>query len=55
MVSHVVRLNAGPLAIATNPRHSRQSIACAKWIQALVTHETRVIVPEIADYDVRRE
>ena len=55
MVSHVVRLDAGPLGIATNPRRSRQSVACAQWLQALVTHGTRVMVPEIADDDVRRE
>jgi hypothetical protein len=55
VVSHVVRLDAGPLGIATHPRRSRQRIACAQWIQALVTHETRVMVPEMADYEVRRE
>lgn len=55
MVSQVVLLDAGPLGIATNPRRSRQSVACAQWLQASVTHGTRVIVPEIADYEVRRE
>jgi hypothetical protein len=55
VVSHVVLLDAGPLGIATNPRRSRQSVACAQWLQALVTHGARVIVPEIADYEVRRE
>jgi hypothetical protein len=55
VVSHVVLLDAGPLGLATNPRRSRQSVACAQWVQALVTHGTRVIVPEIADYEVRRE
>jgi predicted nucleic acid-binding protein len=55
MVSQVVLLDAGPLGIATNPRRPRQSVACAQWLQALVTHGTRVIVPEIADYEVRRE
>jgi hypothetical protein len=52
MVSHVVLFDAGPLGIATNPRRSRQSVACAQWLQALGTH---VIVPETADYEVRRE
>ncbi len=55
MVSHVVLLDAGPLGLATNPRRSRQSVACAQWVQAIVTHGMRVIVPEIADYEVRRE
>ena len=55
MVSQVVLLDAWPLGIATNPRRSRQSAACTQWLQALVTHGTRVIVPEIADYEVRRD
>jgi predicted nucleic acid-binding protein len=55
VVSHVVLLDAGPLGIAINPRHSRHSVACAQWLQAFVAHRTHVIVPEIADYEVRRE
>jgi predicted nucleic acid-binding protein len=54
-VSHTVLLDAGPLGLVTNPRRSRQSIACAQWLQALVRRGSRVIVPEIADYEVRRE
>jgi predicted nucleic acid-binding protein len=54
-VSRVVLLDAGPLGLVTNPQRSRQSLACAQWLQALVTHGLRVIVPEIADYEVRRE
>ena len=54
-MSHTVLLDAGPLGLVTNPRRSRPSIACAQWLQALVGHGSRVIVPEIADYEVRRE
>ena len=54
-MSQVVLLDAGPLGLVTNPRRSQQSIACAQWLQALVAHGSRVIVPEIADYEVRRE
>jgi hypothetical protein len=55
VVSHTVLLDAGPLGLMTNPRRSRQSIACAQWLQALVGHGSRVLVPEVADYEVRRE
>lgn len=55
MVSRVVFLDTGPLGLATNPRRSPQSIACAQWLQTLVIHGIRVIVPEIADYEIRRE
>jgi predicted nucleic acid-binding protein len=54
MVSHTVLLDAGPLGLVTNPRRSRQSIACAQWLQAIVGHGSRVLVPKIADYEVRR-
>jgi len=50
-----VLLDTGPLGLVTNPRRSPQSVACAQWLQALVAHSIRVIVPEIADYEVRRE
>lgn len=54
-MSQVVVLDTGPLGLVTNPRRSPQSVACAQWLQALVAHGLRVIVPEIADYEVRRE
>lgn len=54
-MSEVVLLDAGPLGLVTNPRRSQQSVACAQWVQALVARGRRVIVPEIADYEVRRE
>ena len=54
-MSQVVLLDTGPLGLVTNPRRSPQSVACAQWLQALVAHGIRVIVPEIADYEVRRE
>jgi predicted nucleic acid-binding protein len=50
-----VLLDTGPLGLVTNPRRSPQSVACAQWLQALVARGIRVIVPEIADYEVRRE
>ncbi len=54
-MSQVVLLDAGPLGLVTNPKRSPQSIACAQWLQSLVGSGTRVILPEIADYEVRRE
>ena len=54
-MSRVVLLDAGPLGLVTNPRHSPQNLACAQWLGALVAGGLRVIVPEIADYEIRRE
>jgi predicted nucleic acid-binding protein len=55
VVSHIVLLDAGPLGLVTNPRRSRQSVACAQWLQTFVGRGSRVLVPEIADYEVRLE
>ena len=54
-MSRAILLDAGPLGLATNPKLSPQSRACAKWIQSHVAMGNRVIIPEIADYEVRRE
>ena len=55
MVASLVLLDAGPLGLVTNPNPSPQALACTQWLRALVLAGTRVIVPEIADYEVRRE
>lgn len=48
-------LDAGPLGLVTNPNVSPQGLACAHWLQNAVMENVRGIVPEIADYEVRRE
>ena len=55
MVSAVVLLDAGPLGLLANPKHSVQPMACRRWVAAMQAANRRVIVPEIADFEVRRE
>ena len=55
VAASVVVLDAGPLGLVTNPNPSPQALACTQWLRTLVLAGTRVIVPEIADYEVRRE
>lgn len=54
-MSRVIVLDTGPLGLVTNPKLSDESVACAQWLQTLITSGSRVIIPEIADYEVRRE
>lgn len=54
-MSKTVLLDAGPIGLVTNPKLSPESNACTRWLQTLVNSDIRVIVPEIADYEVRRE
>lgn len=54
-MSRVVLLDAGPLGLVTNPKLSLSSAACTEWLQRLVSGRVRILLPEIADYEVRRE
>lgn len=54
-MSGVVLLDAGPLGLVTNPKRSPVATACAQWLQSLLNSGWRVILPEICDYEVRRE
>lgn len=54
-MSRVVLLDSGPLGLVTNPRLSPKSLECVEWLQGLLARGADVVVPEIADYEVRRE
>lgn len=54
-MSRVIVLDTGPLGLVTNPKLSAESVACAQWLQAHIKSGSRAIIPEIADYEVRRE
>jgi len=54
-VSRIILLDSGPLGLVTNPRNSADTFECNRWLRLLLAAGTRVLVPEIADYEVRRE
>ena len=54
-MKRIVLLDAGPLGLVTNPKLSPQSMACNQWLQSLLLDGVHILVPEIADYEVRRE
>ena len=51
----VVLLDAGPLGLVTNPKMSLEAAQSNQWLKTLILNNVRVLVPEIADYEVRRE
>ena len=55
MVARYVILDTGPLGLVTNPILSAISQSCTRWLQSLLRYGVRVIVPEIADDEIRRE
>ena len=54
-MSVVILLDAGPLGLITNPRASQETRACNQWLESLALKEIEVKIPEIADFEVRRE
>lgn len=50
-----VVLDTGPLGLMSNPKGARENADCRAWAAHLVDHGVRVIIPEIADYELRRE
>src|SRR5262249_50083390 len=54
-MSMVIVLDTGPMGMITNPNASGANRECYQWMEALVLQGARVWVPEIADYEVRRE
>jgi predicted nucleic acid-binding protein len=54
-MSAVIVLDATPLGILVHPRNPPHAAACRQWVGALLREGRRVILPEIADYEVRRE
>ena len=51
----VLLLDSGPLGMLTNPKSTPLNLECKQWMKKLLLKGYRVILPEIADYEVRRE
>jgi predicted nucleic acid-binding protein len=54
-MSRVILLDSGPLGMVTNPKAKGIPLACQLWLKSLLRRGERVAIPEIADYEVRRE
>jgi predicted nucleic acid-binding protein len=48
----IVLLDTGPLGILVHPRISQE---CQDWLEDILLKEYQVVLPEIADYELRRE
>lgn len=54
-MSLTVFLDTGPLGLITNPNRPPNAAACLQWAVDMMTAGHRLLVPAIADYEVRRE
>ncbi len=57
-MSPLIVLDAGPVGLITNPKESEEARACRKnelGLRHMLVLGHRVMLPEISDYEVRRE
>jgi predicted nucleic acid-binding protein len=48
-------LDSGPLGMVTNPRASGLTLECQLWLDRQIQARSTILIPEITDYEVRRE
>lgn len=54
-MTRAVVLDSGPLGLLTAPPRRPEARACSHWLADLVAAGFRVMIPEITDYELRRE
>ena len=54
-MARYVFLDSGPLGLVSQREGKPDADRCRDWLRALETAGARIFVPEIADYEVRRE
>jgi len=54
-MNRIIVLDTGVLAMVTNPKASPEIEACHHWIQSLIQQGDYLALPEIVDYELRRE
>jgi len=54
-VTPAILLDAGPLGKITNPNATPENDECREWFGELLRAHVQIFLPEIADYEVRRE
>jgi hypothetical protein len=54
-MNRLILLDAGPLGLVSHPKTALQAEACRDWVREREAQGDFIIVPEIADYEVRRE
>lgn len=48
-------LDSGPLGLITHPRGVSEAAACVAWFKAMLKQGAKAYIPEIIDYELRRE
>jgi predicted nucleic acid-binding protein len=51
----IILLDSTPVGLITNPKATPLAIECQQWLGSLIDRQYHVVLPEIIDYEVRRE
>lgn len=54
-MTRTIVLDAGPLGMLCHPNLRGDSLKCQQWAEQLELNGARLVLPEIVDYEVRRE
>jgi predicted nucleic acid-binding protein len=54
-MTRAVLLDSAPLGLLTAPPRRPHTLACSQWLAGLIAAGVRVVIPEITDYELRRE
>jgi predicted nucleic acid-binding protein len=54
-MSRLILLDSGPLGMMAHPKAEGITLDCQLWLKTLLRRGERIAIPEIADYEVRRE
>jgi predicted nucleic acid-binding protein len=54
-VSLVIALDAGPLGLLTHRKDNQDAQSCRQWLCSRISAGSQIVVPAVADYEVRRE
>jgi predicted nucleic acid-binding protein len=54
-MTRTILLDTGPLGMVTNPNSNPKNQACTAWLLSQARANHRIVIPEIADYELRRE
>lgn len=54
-MTRLVFLDTGVLGYVTHPRGNDTARACTEWLASLLDRDVEVCIPEICDYEIRRE
>jgi predicted nucleic acid-binding protein len=51
----IILLDSTPVGLITNPKATPLAIECQQWLNSLLDRQYHIVLPEIIDYEVRRE